>query len=700
MAINPMRKILQHLQRSAFPSDGAGLSDGQLLERYLHHREDAAFAALVRRHGPMVMNVCRRVLGNHHDAEDAFQASFLVLVRKAAAVVPRERVANFLYGVAHTTALRARGLIAKRRAREKQVAEMPEPEARPQELWDDLPPLLDRELSRLPDKYRIPIILCDLEDRPIKEAAKQLGWPQGTLAGRLARARVMLAKRLARHGLTVSGGALGLLLSQQARSALVPARLIGGTMEAARLFAAGQATPGLISAPVVALTEGVLKTMFLTKLKIATTVVMVAAAALSATGGFYQAVAGDTPRAETRPAERPPAPRQPVAAKTDVRPAQTDLDRLQGVWSVVSIESDGKPRKLEKAVFMVDGKRACWQTRDSEIQGGLYLNPSRAPKTYDLAMSTKTIEGIYSLDGDTLRLCYGFKEEGKRPTRFATKKGDQQVFVVLKRLHPGNVFPFRRADGTRAFPTLIEKENIPAQPPPTVRAPQPSQPAAADVPKATPPVETKSPHAGLPEAAAREEPHAKNELPDGPMPRQVLVRLEKGQLSVETPDVGYEPITVMPEGKNYSVTSYQAVYVRRTRHYRPDMLKVYDMKGKRIDAKQLPKLLKKETVALFASTEQAADPLNLRLFKEGTLLFVLPSGPTPPAPAVAIPPPGAAILPAPPTVEAEPSTPIPPPAPASPAPYAPPIRLAPREPAPASSPAESPRPIRRTVPKP
>src|SRR5262245_4173052 len=241
MAINSMSKIIQHLQRTVFLGDGGGLSDGQLLERYLNHREDAAFAALVRRHGPMVMNVCRRVLGNDHDAEDAFQASFLVLVRKAASVEPREQVGNFLYGVAHTTALRAKGLLAKRRAREKQVTEMPESEARPQDPWDDLRPLLDLELSRLPDKYRTPIVLCDLEDRPIKEAARQLGWPQGTLAGRLARARRMLAKRLARRGLTVASGTLGLLLGQQARSAFLPTRTISCTIEAARLFAAGQA---------------------------------------------------------------------------------------------------------------------------------------------------------------------------------------------------------------------------------------------------------------------------------------------------------------------------------------------------------------------------------------------------------------------------------------------------------------------------
>src|SRR5207302_2960368 len=118
------------------------------------NHDEAAFAALVQQHGPMVWGVCRRLLANHHDAEDAFQATFLVLVRKAASVVPREMVANWLYGVAHQTALKARATTARRRAREKQVPDMPEPAAAPQKLWDDLQPLLDQELSRLPDKYR------------------------------------------------------------------------------------------------------------------------------------------------------------------------------------------------------------------------------------------------------------------------------------------------------------------------------------------------------------------------------------------------------------------------------------------------------------------------------------------------------------------------------------------------------------------
>src|SRR5205823_3225276 len=198
MATSQMSEVIQHLRRVL--RDGAGLADGQLLEDYLSRRDEAALAALVLRHGPMVWGVCCRVLRNHQDAEDAFQVTFLVLVRKAASVKPRELLANWLYGVAHQTALKARATAAKRRARERQVMEMPEPEVAPQDLWHDLQPLLDQELSRLPDKYRIPIVLCDLEGKTRREAARRIGCPEGTVAGRLARARRMLAKRMARHG--------------------------------------------------------------------------------------------------------------------------------------------------------------------------------------------------------------------------------------------------------------------------------------------------------------------------------------------------------------------------------------------------------------------------------------------------------------------------------------------------------------------
>jgi RNA polymerase sigma factor (sigma-70 family) len=285
MANRLMSKFVRHLRRAVLLRDGAGLTDGQLLGSFIDHRDEPAFAALVHRHGPMVWRVCRRVLGNHHDAEDAFQATFLVLVHKASTVRPRENVANWLYGVAYRTSLKARTLATKRRMRERQLKEMPVFKVQ-DELWRDLHLVLDQELNRLPDKYRLAILLCDLEGKTYKEAARQFGCPEGTFAARLARARAMLAKRLRRHGLAVSAGALGTAFSQSGASDSVAALLMSSTLRAASLGAAGQTTAACgVSVRVAALTKGVLHTMFLSKLKSASFILLAMGLVLGA-GGY------------------------------------------------------------------------------------------------------------------------------------------------------------------------------------------------------------------------------------------------------------------------------------------------------------------------------------------------------------------------------------------------------------------------------
>src|SRR5262245_22865201 len=166
----------------------------------------------------MVLGVCRRYLGDSHEAHDAFQATFLVLVRKAPSVSPAEMLPNWLYGVARQTAVRARAAVAKRRVRERQVRDMPEPAVGCPELPDDLRERLDHELARLPDDYRVAIVLCDLKEMTHQEAARQLGWPVGTVASRVSRARRLLARRLSARGDFSSCGALAL--------APVPAALV------------------------------------------------------------------------------------------------------------------------------------------------------------------------------------------------------------------------------------------------------------------------------------------------------------------------------------------------------------------------------------------------------------------------------------------------------------------------------------------
>jgi RNA polymerase sigma-70 factor (ECF subfamily) len=266
MATTALGTLLQNLRRSLRCREG-DFSDSDLLDCFIARRDELAFTALMERHGPMVLGVCRRILRNEADAEDAFQAVFLVLVRKAASIHPRARVGNRLYGVAHSTALKARAMRSKRWARESEAAARPRPEhsAHPA---NHLTELLDQELTALPDKYRAPIVLCDLEGSSIKKAAQQLGCPPGTIGTRLARGRSLLSRRLARHGLAVSGGTIATAIVPNAAHA-VPPLLMNSTLRAAIVAATGRAmAAGVISARVATLTEGVLNTMLLTKLKL------------------------------------------------------------------------------------------------------------------------------------------------------------------------------------------------------------------------------------------------------------------------------------------------------------------------------------------------------------------------------------------------------------------------------------------------
>jgi RNA polymerase sigma-70 factor (ECF subfamily) len=274
----PMRELKSLLSYGAVGTR----SDSELLELFVSEPDEAVFEAMVRRHGPMVWGVCRRVLRDHHDAEDAFQASFLVLARKAATITPREKLGNWLYGVAYRTARKTRTATSNRRARERQVPDMPEPEAVREGCRDELLPLLDQELSRLPAKYRTPIVLCDLEGKTHRQAAEQLDWPVGTVSGRLSKGRALLGERLTRRGVAFGGGSLAMALSQGSASAGVPLTLIASATRAATQVAAGRAAAGVASSKAAALMEGALRGMLMTKLKLGATVLVVALGAAGA----------------------------------------------------------------------------------------------------------------------------------------------------------------------------------------------------------------------------------------------------------------------------------------------------------------------------------------------------------------------------------------------------------------------------------
>ncbi len=257
MAQASLNPILRYLRRLNGAQEGGQLSDAQLLERFVSRRDEAAFEVLVWRYGPLVLGVCRRLLRREQDAEDAFQATFLALVRKAATIGKGASVGSWLYKVAYRVALRARARSAKLSASAPLTEEVPAPDTAPEALWRDLRPILDEEVSRLPRKYREAVVLCYLEGKTNAEAARLLGCPRGTVVSRLASARERLRVRLARRGVTVSAGLLASLMT--ARAAALPPALVNATLKTVL-------PAGLVAAEVAWLTEGVLRAMFLSKL--------------------------------------------------------------------------------------------------------------------------------------------------------------------------------------------------------------------------------------------------------------------------------------------------------------------------------------------------------------------------------------------------------------------------------------------------
>jgi RNA polymerase sigma factor (sigma-70 family) len=453
MATRQDNSIIRHLRRAALLHEAGDMTDGQLLERFLAMREEAAFEVLVRRHGPMVQGVCRRILCHVQDVEDAFQATFLVLIRKGPSLLPRHTLGNWLYGVAYHTALKARAAGWKRRTKERQAAAMSRSQAPAEEMENDLLPLLDRELERLPDKYREAVVLCELEGKTREEAARQLGVPTGTLSGRLTMARRMLAQRLRRRGVALSGAALATVLAPDVASACVPPALLSSTLKAAAALATGQAAVGAVSSEVAALMHGMLKSMLLAKLKLSTVVLLTVATVGGSAGGYAyhltsQAAAPseangsslqlDTRVAATPIAEPPPAQPKKATPKPDdtVDVIQADQKRLQGGWLPVKAVVNNRPtdpndKKIRRSTLTFnDDEAALW-----DAKGSYTLDPARKPKQLDIVLHVKghqeLIKAIYDFDGD--RLLVSWIDGRERPPDFDTGKREG-VFIVYEKM--------------------------------------------------------------------------------------------------------------------------------------------------------------------------------------------------------------------------------------------------------------------------
>ena len=347
----------------------SGLSEWQLLERYLDRRDEAAFEALVTRHTPMVLGVCRRMLGDPGDVEDAFQATFLVLVRRAGQLGPRDAIGPWLHGVAVRVALRARTRAARRRRHEPIALEFPAVapvDARPD---PELSEVLDQELSRLPAKYRAPLVLCYLEGRTHEEAAQQLKWPLGTVKGRLARARVLMRSRLARRGLSPTAGALAILLTPDATAALHHP-LVGRTVRSSLKLAAGQSLAQIVSSPITSLVEGVLAAMFFNQLKWVGLAVLIAGLALTGAGVMAR-------QDQTSQAEEPPAAATTLADAAGSKP-QSKAASPSPTSPTLRIEAQKTPPPADPRGQLVQAARAAYRTTAQlHHQGSQYASSAQ-----------------------------------------------------------------------------------------------------------------------------------------------------------------------------------------------------------------------------------------------------------------------------------------------------------------------------------
>jgi RNA polymerase sigma factor (sigma-70 family) len=267
--------ILDYLHRLLGARANVGVGDVDLLRRFVDERDEAAFELLLRRHAAMVLQVTRQVLGNVEAAEDAFQATFLVFIRKAGSIGRRESLGSWLYRVAYRIALKARAQVKKRVTVPLELDGLSAPAESEDAEQRELRRILCEEVNRLPAKYRAPIVACFFEGKTHEEAAHQLGWPRGTVAGRLARARELLRRRLLRRGVTFTLAAfLSALTVRGGQAAL--AGLVDSLIDAARQLAAGQAVGAVVSPTVAALTEGVIYAMYWSKIKFGAVVLLLA----------------------------------------------------------------------------------------------------------------------------------------------------------------------------------------------------------------------------------------------------------------------------------------------------------------------------------------------------------------------------------------------------------------------------------------
>lgn len=428
MAETRMGVVLRHVRR-LWEIRHPPVPDAQLLERFARRGDEAAFAALVQRHGPTVLGVCRRVLRHDQDAEDVFQATFLILARKAGTIRKRTAVGSWLYGVAHRLALKARLNAARRGAHERKASaglctDFPDPAA--DLAWRELRGVLDEELAQLPERLRAPLLLCYLEGLTQDEAARQLGWKKRTVKARLARGRELLHRRLTRRGLTLSAAMAGPLFSPNPSPAAVPAPLAEATVRAAALAATGRKVTAMVSSQAIRLMDGGLRKMFLVKLSLVTAVFL-AVGVLAGGAGLLL----------SRPASvEPPPATAPTAAAQKSRPTDRhgDARPAGAVARLGTVRFRHAGNGLRALAYLPDGRTLVGAPgNDGHVIWFWESTTGRLRRT--MRTEPLSIRG-FTLAPDGKRLAIGgfLPDEGDHPTRGAIHVLDVDSGKVVRAL--------------------------------------------------------------------------------------------------------------------------------------------------------------------------------------------------------------------------------------------------------------------------
>jgi RNA polymerase sigma factor (sigma-70 family) len=397
MIDGPSKTVLQYIRRRVAAGAAADeLSDGELLRRFASGRDESAFGELLRRHGPMVLRVCRRLIDDRHDAEDAFQATFLVLARKAAGVAWYRSPASWLYAVAHRLAQEARRRACRRRTHEARVSRNPgeAPDPLSEISGRELLAVIDEELARLPERFRGPLVLCCLEGHGGEEASRLLGCSLSTLRRRLARGREVLRLRLTRRGVTLSAAALAsTMLLDNVAPAAVPAGLAGPTLRAATLLATGKSLSGTSSDGAVALARKLLNPVFATRSKVVAALLL--AVVLLPAGAR---MIGRPTGAASSEEELPRAADKQAAPDREKAAPEYGKDRLGDPIPTGALARLGTSRLLGRypGIFSPDGRS---MVRD-RFDGGLQLCEVPSGKPIAIIRSSDTGRG--QIVGSTL----------------------------------------------------------------------------------------------------------------------------------------------------------------------------------------------------------------------------------------------------------------------------------------------------------